>query len=105
MHYIPKRCLTASDTPDFEDRGFDVLMCDYGGVDVYGASEFARRASDMIVRHAKENPSRYYVLVSRFTRFAIEDFLSDLGEDPPANLHLDDEEFIKGIVDGTIALG
>lgn len=35
--------LTASDLPDFEDRSFDVLMCDYGGLDVYGASEFARR--------------------------------------------------------------
>lgn len=97
--------LTASDLPDFEDRGFDVLMCDYGGLNIYGASEFARRASDLIVRHAKEHPSRYYVLVSAFTRFAVEEFLDDLGEDPPANIYFDDEAFIKGIVEGTIALG
>ena len=97
--------VTASDLPDFEERSFDVLMCDYGGLNVYGASEFARRASDMIVRHAKEHPSRYYVLISNFTRYAVEDFLADLSEEPPANLYLDDEEFIKGVVDGTIALG
>ena len=96
---------TASDAPDFEDRGFDILLCDYSGLGLYGASEFARRASDTIVQHAKEHPSRYYAIVSRFTQLAVEDFLADLGEDPPANLHLDDEEFIEGVLNGTIALG
>ena len=51
-----------------------------------------------LIDHAKEHPSRSYVMVSSFTKEAMEDALETLEREPegkPANIFLTLEDFAK----------
>jgi|SRR5665811_576331 len=79
------------ENPNFEKIHFDTLFFDWGGA-MLGNSmleHFCRR----ILKHAKEHPSRYYVMTSNFTTAAMVDAVREFGEDNPANLFLSVKQF------------
>lgn len=78
--------------PPFEEK-FDILFFDWGGMSLGNSmlNHFCRH----IIKQAFDNPSRYYVMVSLFTKNAMEDAISEgLNKDIP-NVFLTIDDFAK----------
>jgi len=95
---------TASSEPDYPERAFDLLLFDYGGIGIAGGGVLQEHTTLKLLQHAEEHPSRTYVLVSAFTRQAAVEFAADAGQEIPANVHLDVEEFFRDFAEGRIVL-
>lgn len=76
---------------NFEEMAFDILFFDWGGAMI--GNSMMRHLCRRILNHAKDNPSRFYVMTSNFTKKAMADAISEFGEDRPANLFLSIEDF------------
>jgi hypothetical protein len=66
--------LQVFDSPDAFEQSFEILMYDWGGMS-FGNSmldHFTRRIYEL----AEENPSKDFILLSRFTERAYEDMLA-----------------------------
>ena len=62
-------------TPQFlyDEEYFDVLLFDWGGMS-FGNSLLETFCAD-IIKHAREHPSRIYIMTSYFTEYAMEEML------------------------------
>ena len=74
------------DLPTALEQTFDVLFFDWGGMSLGNSmmESFCR----YIIKHAQDNGSRYYVMVSSMTEAAMKDALNTFGEDKPLNVFL-----------------
>lgn len=73
---------------------YDVLFFDYGGISM-GASGLVEWAINELSDLAENNPSKYYVLTSRFTVDAAEEF--DLNYEVKENIFSSVNDFIEEI--------
>ena len=66
--------LQVFDSPDAFNQSFEILMFDWGGMSMGNSmlDHFTRR----IYKLAEENPSKDFILLSRFTERAYEDMLA-----------------------------
>jgi hypothetical protein len=56
---------------------FDIFVFDYGALGCLGGDQTLQDVfSDDILYHAKEHPSKYYIISSNFTMLAINEFLA-----------------------------
>lgn len=80
--------LIEKDLPhDMYDLKFDILFFDWGGMSM-GNSMLEHFCSD-IYKMATENPSKYFIMASSFSEWAMKDVLSWEGNNiKPANLIL-----------------
>lgn len=79
---VPKLKIPSYSTVAVLDKNFDILLFDYGGSYIIG---LGRDVIDLIIRHAEDHPSRYYVLTSAFTAAAVNDCAKRY-HDLPANI-------------------
>jgi len=84
-------------TLEFPKESFDILFFDYGGLSVYNNTEF-RDGCKNLLKHAEDHPSKFYVLWSSVTQWAIEDMLEWTGKDKPANLLYELEELYPYLI-------
>lgn len=82
-----------TDTPPFKEI-YDVLFFDWGGMSLGNSlmESFCRQ----IVGIAESNPNRCFVMVSQFTKAAMEDTIREL-PDRPFNIYLTIEDFISEV--------
>jgi len=59
----------------FDDKYFDVLFFDWGGMSI--GNSLLETFCKQILEHAKEHPSKLYVMTSMFTEEAMKDALID----------------------------
>jgi hypothetical protein len=71
-------------------RHFDILFFDYGGA----GNDFLFSNIRAFVADAKEHPSRFYVIVSEFTKEATKEFLENFGENKSANIFFNIDELV-----------
>ena len=84
------RCM---DTPPFKER-YDILFFDWGGMSV--GNTLMEHFCDKIIEDSQEYPNRLFVMVSRMTRYAMEDSIRTFGEDIKVhNIFLDIESFAE----------
>lgn len=76
--------IQATDEPPWDDR-FDVLFFDWGGLSI--GNSMMEHFCRWILDDAENNPGRVYVMVSEFTRRAMEEAQEDL-VDAPGNIYL-----------------
>ncbi|KKN82743.1 hypothetical protein LCGC14_0305670 [marine sediment metagenome] len=89
---ITLKKVRTSDLPQVLKENFDILFFDWGGMSMGNSclQHFCR----YIIKHAEDNPSRVYVMVSTMTSYAMADaldFMNDCGE-KPCNVYLSIEE-------------
>ncbi len=77
--------------PRVLNESFDVLFFDWGGMCI--GNNMIYHFCRNILKHAEDNPSKYYVMVSAFTREAMKDAIDAFGEEKPFNVFLSIEEF------------
>lgn len=85
------------EVPPFGQTTYDILFFDYGGMslgnDLLGS--FCRH----ILREARDYPSRYYVMVSSFTQYAMKDVLSEFASESGirhlSNIYLSIQDFAR----------
>jgi len=81
-----------SNTDPLSLGNFDVLFFDWGGMSI--GNSFIEKYSRYILRHAKEHPSKFYVMTSRFTQNAMKDAIASFGSEKPANILLEIKDLI-----------
>lgn len=85
------------DMPPFGQVSYDILFFDYGGMSIGNdlLGSFCRH----ILREAQDYPSRYYVMVSSFTQYAMKDalsgFASESGIRHLSNIYLSIQDFAR----------
>lgn len=83
--------IICTDMPPFNES-YDILFFDYGGMsmgnDMLGS--FCRK----IIKDAELFPSRYYVMVSTFTAYAMKDAIEYMGQ-TPKNIYLSVKQFAE----------
>lgn len=81
------------DIPPFRGiENYDILFFDWGGMSIGNSlmDHFCRE----IIEESKDYPNRIYVMISRFTREAMEDAINEFGQDIQThNIFLDFEDF------------
>lgn len=82
------------DCPFGRRRDYDILFFDYGGIGQFAPGMLGSMAR-YFVKDALNNPSKYYVLNSSFTKYAVDEVIEDFGGDPPANLFFSPEDFCE----------
>lgn len=92
------KCLAIEiqETPEFFDEQFDVMFFDWGGMSVGNSlmDHFCRE----IIKMSENKPSTAFVMVSRFTKEAMEDAIRYFEIDEhntPTNIFLTIEDFVK----------
>lgn len=80
---------TAAVTPDWNDRHFDVLVFDWGGMEF--GNNLLDSLSRELVHYATEHPNKEIVISSAFTQHAVKDAARGLPDMP--NIYLGMEGF------------
>jgi hypothetical protein len=78
-----------------EERYYDLLLFDWGGMSI--GNSLLGTFCKYICEEAENCPSRYYVMVSQFTKNAMEDIMYEIGgeEYKPINVFLSLENFAE----------
>jgi hypothetical protein len=82
------------DIPPYNEIDFDFLLFDYGGL-LPGCESLIQTNCRWLIEDARNHPSRCYVMVSSFTRQAMEDYLTDLDSSELHNIFMDVKSFIN----------
>ncbi len=61
----------ATDTPEYDEKYFDVLLFDWGGMSI--GNSLLEHFSRDIIKLAEDNPNRLFVVISDMTWYAFED--------------------------------
>lgn len=82
--------------PKILEEQFDILFFDWGGMSLGNSliGHFCR----YIIKHANDHSSRFYIMVSNFTKEAMKDALESFSKDKPLNVFLTIKE-LKGYLD------
>ena len=75
------------------DEFCDVFFFDYGGMSL--GNSLLETYTRYVLQFAEDFPSRYYVMVSRFTELAMKEALEDFGQDRPKNIFLTIKSFCE----------
>ena len=76
-----------------EEKYYDLLMFDWGGMSI--GNSMLEHYCKYILKEAVDCPSRYYVMVSTMTKYAMEDALHEMGDNKPQNVFLDFKSLAK----------
>ncbi len=83
-----------SDLPQVLHEDYDILFFDWGGMSL--GNSMMEHFCSYIIKHASDNPSRYYVMVSTFTAYAMKDILERMDKDHiPLNVFLEIKDLAK----------
>lgn len=77
--------------PQCLEEKFDVLFFDWGGMSL--GNSLINNFCSYIYKHAENNPNRFYIMVSSFTKAAMEDAIIEFGDKKPFNLFLSVDDF------------
>lgn len=80
-------------SPPFGRMDYDILFFDYGGMSL--GNDLIRSFCRQIISEAKDYPNRYYVMVSTFTKYAMEDAQKIYGTGEEPNIFLNLEDFAQ----------
>ncbi len=78
------------DIPQCLEEGFDILFFDWGGMSL--GNSLMEHFCRYILEHALNNPGKFYVMVSFFTKEAMEEAIVEFGKDKPFNIFLSIED-------------
>lgn len=88
--YIKK--LKNFDTPQcMFDEQYDILFFDWGGMSM--GNSLLESFCKEIYKLAEDNPSRWYIMVSYFTKEAMEEAIREFGNNKPFNIFMSIEDF------------
>lgn len=79
------------DVPPFGKMNYDILFFDYGGMSF--GNNLIHSFCKQIIKEAEDYPNRMFVMVSCFTKYAMEDAMDELGE--RHNIFLSIDEFVE----------
>ena len=83
--------VTCVDIPPFNKINYDILFFDYGGMSI--GNSLLESFCKQIIKDANDNPSKYYVMVSSLTQWAMKEALKEFGE--CFNVYLTIDDFVK----------
>lgn len=84
--------LTTSDNPQcLYDNNYDILFFDWGGMSL--GNSMLEHFCNYILNHAGDNPGKFFVMVSSFTKEAMVDVKKDFGDKCPFNIFLSISDF------------
>lgn len=81
-----------TDIPPFKET-YDILLFDYGGMSI--GNDMLGHLCRHINREAVDKPNTYYVMVSSFTKQAMQDAIQLFGKEKPTNIFLSIAEFAE----------
>jgi hypothetical protein len=86
---IPEFKIEVTDRPPFKEQ-YDILFFDWGGMSIGNSilEHFCRH----IYEQALERPGTAFVMVSYFTKEAMDDAIKEFGKDKPDNIFLEIED-------------
>lgn len=79
--------------PKVLNESFDVLFFDWGGMSI--GNNMVYHFCRYILKYAEDNPNKYFIMVSAFTREAMKDAVDAFGEEKPFNVFLSIKEFAE----------
>lgn len=83
--------MKCAELPQCLEENFDILFFDWGGMSLGNSlmEHFCRH----IYKQAQDNPSRFYIMVSTFTKYAMKEAIEEFGEGKPFNIFLSIDDF------------
>lgn len=75
------------DTPQcLYDEDYEILFFDWGGMSL--GNSLIEHFCRYIYKHAEDNPSKFFIMVSAFTKEAMKEAMKEFEKDKPFNLFL-----------------
>ena len=91
-----------ADVPNFEEKHFDILLFDWGGMSI--GNSLLEHFSNRVLKMAENYPSRYFIIVSTFTGYAVKEALEEFKDTELHNIVFDDLKFLDDFEEGKIIL-
>ena len=86
--YVKK--IECFDLPQALEEEYEILFFDWGGMSL--GNSCMQHFCHQIINHALDRSGRFYVMVSAFTKEAMEEAIVEFGKDKPFNIFLSIEE-------------